>query len=244
MLTSLLIWRMFLNLAKLQLHGCLRFRSPLGWTLSTNANTAKKKSSRWTVFWIIWKASRPSNQRSSALNATAATLPWILTSITSPSATTSTFHSGKTTLSWASAIFWWLIHSCVECGKIHYNIAALIKHYEGEHPAIANIYPCIECGYYAQSFTQLKIHILGHKTQEVSDSEDEEPASKVKKIAEGQKNWGSKDDQESHSSSASSSGSSKNYHPKAYSGKRASKQFNSDPGKHRKTFPCDKCDRV
>lgn len=137
----------------------------------------------------------------------------------------------------SSYLLLFLLYSCIECGRIHFNIAALIKHYHRVHPSVLNIYPCIECGYYAQSFTQLKIHALSHKTQEVSDSSDEEPPQpKVKKSDARTSRLGP-------SSTSTPLSSTKNYHPKAFSGKR-NEGANSDPGKNRKKYPCEQCDRV
>lgn len=99
-----------------------------------------------------------------------------------------------------------------------------------------NVYPCIECGYYAQSFTQLKIHTLSHKVQDVSDS-DEEPQVKMKKDDVKTPNFGSQP-------TSTPLSSMKNYHPKAFSGKRYTLSSNKDQSKNRKKYPCDKCDRV
>ncbi|CRK92399.1 CLUMA_CG005961, isoform A [Clunio marinus] len=75
-----------------------------------------------------------------------------------------------------------LAYSCFICGRIYYSIGFLIQHYADEHPTVRDIYPCIECGYYAQSFTQLKSHFHTHKSSESSDSSDDEPSQKKKKL--------------------------------------------------------------
>jgi DNA-directed RNA polymerase subunit RPC12/RpoP len=70
-------------------------------------------------------------------------------------------------------------YSCLLCGKIHYNMSCLIQHYAREHPEVRDVFPCIECGYYALNISALRAHSMTHKVQEVS-SDDEEPEQAAK----------------------------------------------------------------
>lgn len=80
-----------------------------------------------------------------------------------------------------------LAYSCIECGKFFYNTGCLIQHYSQVHPLVRNIYPCIECGYYALNHQNLVLHLMTHKTQEVSDDEQESAATKNPATTDHQK---------------------------------------------------------
>lgn len=67
-----------------------------------------------------------------------------------------------------------LAYTCIECCKSFYNVAYLIKHISKEHPRYPIIYPCIECGTFSQGLSALRTHIMSHKSQEVSDSSDDD----------------------------------------------------------------------
>lgn len=114
-----------------------------------------------------------------------------------------------------------LAYTCIECCKSFYNVAYLIKHIGKEHPRHPIIYPCIECGAYCQGLTALKTHIMSHKSQEVSDSSD---------------------DEEGKGSAASST---PKYRKVAPQGNRKKRSASGEPQKKRaKVFPCEMCERT
>lgn len=100
-------------------------------------------------------------------------------------------------------------------------MACLIRHYDREHPQVRNVFPCIECGYYALNFTQLKVHAMTHSLQKVDDSDDDDgqqPTKKGKQEAGG------------------SGLSIMSLHPKLSKNASANRKY--------QTFPCDQCNNV
>lgn len=52
---------------------------------------------------------------------------------------------------------------CVVCSKVFYNMPYLSKHYQENHPnKDLSLVPCLECGFYCQSFRQLIKHKQSH----------------------------------------------------------------------------------
>lgn len=74
-----------------------------------------------------------------------------------------------------------------------YNTACLINHYAQAHPTIRDVHPCVECGYYALNHQNLTLHVMAHKTQEVSEDDDDlktlSPCQMPRKSARGRKSF-------------------------------------------------------
>lgn len=52
---------------------------------------------------------------------------------------------------------------CVVCSKNFHNMPYLMSHYQDHHPDLRlRLFPCLECGFYAQNLGNLKKHISRH----------------------------------------------------------------------------------
>lgn len=63
--------------------------------------------------------------------------------------------------------------SCIKCSKTFYNVAFLIQHSVKYHDRCYSTYPCIECGFYAFNLKEMRVHVLTHEIQTVSDDDSE-----------------------------------------------------------------------
>lgn len=56
------------------------------------------------------------------------------------------------------------LHSCLCCSKMHYNLAALFRHYVSDHAGYSFINICLYDGLLFDDFESLESHVAMHES--------------------------------------------------------------------------------